>query len=54
MKTIIINGYNLGYAKTITGIQRACHELIFGLDELLENSDLIVKYVYDPNEANEL
>ena len=53
MKTIIINGLNLSFAKSITGIQRACHEMICRLDQLLENEDdLIVKYIYNENEKN--
>lgn len=53
MKTIIINGLTLGFAKNITGIQRACHELIYTMDEQLNGiSDLTVKYVYNVDELN--
>lgn len=53
MKTIIINGLALGFAKNITGIQRACHELIYRMDKQLnEISDLTVKYVYNVDDLN--
>lgn len=52
MKTIIINGLALSFAKSITGIQRACKELIYRLDKLIENTELNVKYVYDADESN--
>lgn len=53
MKTIIINGLALCWAKSVTGVQRSCRELIYRLDALLENEEeLIVKYVYVPDERN--
>ena len=53
MKTIIINGLALGFAKNMTGIQRACHELIYRIDEQLnETNELIIKYVYNVDELN--
>ncbi len=52
MKTIVINGFALGFAKNITGIQRAAHELIYRLDTLLEGEELSVKYVYNIDDLN--
>ena len=53
MKTIIINGFSLGFAKKMTGIQRACHELIYRIDALLEKEkELVIKYVYDVDGLN--
>ena len=52
MKNVIINGFALGFAKKITGIQRACKELLIRLDALCENSDFKIKYIYDKNDLN--
>lgn len=53
MKTIIINGFSLGFATTITGIQRACHELIYRIDKQLDYvNDLSIKYVYCVDDIN--
>lgn len=54
MKTIVINGLALGFAKNITGIQRAAHELIYRLDSLLESENLSVKYVYNVDNLNQV
>ena len=53
MKTIVINGLSLGFAKSITGIQRACRELIYRMDNQLNGiSDLCIKYVYNVDNLN--
>ncbi len=52
MKTVIINGFSLGFAKNITGIQRACKELIYRLDEMANSGDFKIKYIYNVDDLN--
>ena len=52
MKTIIINGLWICERQKITGIERACRELIMNLDENLSGSKLNVYYVYYNNYPN--
>lgn len=53
MKTIVINGLSLCWAKSMTGIQRSCRELIYRLDALLENEkQLKIKYVFKEEDLN--
>ena len=52
MKAIIINGLWLCEKQKITGIERACRELIMHLDEYLSTSNLEVYYIYYNNYPN--
>ena len=52
MKNIIIEGFNIGLSKNITGIQRYAREIIYRIDFLLESSDFKVYYLYNPDYPN--
>lgn len=52
MKPIIINGLWICERQKITGIERACRELIIHLDEYLSESNLEVYYVFYNNYPN--
>lgn len=53
MKTYLINGLSIGAKTSITGVQRACRELIYGLDKIIGNeSDIVVKYLFNSEDRN--
>ena len=52
MKKIVITGFALANASSMTGIQRVCRELLLRLDQLLEGEGLEVEYIYPERAQN--
>lgn len=52
MKNIIIEGYNIGSSKNVTGIQRYSRELIYRIDALHKTNAFKIFYLYNPDYPN--
>ena len=55
MKNITLSAVNLSTEDRITGIQRACREIILRIDKLLpQYNDLYVEYIYNHGAKNNI